>query len=79
MHSYEGPNRVPVFQYDQNGKYECCYDSIKEAAKILNFDDTCIGRAIKLGVLYKNKYFTSVFDLEFSNAKSTEITSREIH
>ena len=79
MHSYEGPNKIPVFQYDQNGKYECCYDSIKNAAKVLNFDDTCIGRAIKLGILYKNKYFTSVFDTEFSNAKSTEIISREIH
>ena len=79
MHSYEGPNKIPVFQYDQNGKYECCYDSIKDAAKILNLDDTCIGRAIKLGILYKNKYFTSVFNIEFSNAKNTEVTSREIH
>ena len=79
MHNYVGSYKIPVFQYDKYGKYECCYESIKDAARVLNYDDTCIGRAIKLGIQYKGKYFTSVFDLEFSNAKSEEINHTEIH
>ena len=79
MHNYEGNYKIPVFQYDEYGKYECCYESIKDAARLLNYDATCIGRALKLGIQYKGKYFTSVFDLEFSNAKSKEINYTEIH
>lgn len=79
MHNYEGSYKIPVFQYNEYGKYECCYESIKDAARLLNYDDTCIGRAIKLGIQYKGKYFTSVFDLEFSNAKSKEINHAKIH
>ena len=79
MHNYEGNFKIPVFQYDKDGKYECCYESIKDAARILSYNDTCIGRAIKLGIQYKEKYFTSVFDSEFSNAKSEEINHYEIY
>lgn len=79
MHNYEGPNKIPVFQYDLNGRYECCYESIKDAARLLNYDDTMIGRSIRLGIPYKQKQFSSAFDLEYSNAKSTQITSTEIH
>lgn len=79
MHSYEGLNKIPVFQYDEFGKYECCYESIKDAARILNYDDTQIGRAMKLGNMYRKKHFSTAFDIEFSNAKSTQITSQEIH
>lgn len=79
MHNYEGQYKIPVFQYDELGNYECCYESIKEAARILNYNDTNIGKAIKLGIKYKNKYFSNVFDIYYSNAKSTQITSSEIH
>lgn len=79
MHNYNGPNKIPVFQYDNKGNYECCYESIKDAAKVLNYSDTNIGKAIKLGILYRDKYFTSSFDLHFSNAKSEQINSTEIH
>lgn len=79
MHDYEGPFKIPVFQYDKSGKYECCYESIKEASKVLNYNDTCISRAIKLGIQYKEKYFTSVFDAEFSNAKSVQINQSKIY
>lgn len=79
MHSYQGIQKIPVFQYDTNGKYECCYESIKDTARILKYDDTKIGQAIKLGIKYRNKYFSAVFNTEFSNAKSTQITSQEVH
>ena len=79
MHNYEGPNTIPCFQYNSEGKYECCYNSISEAAKVLNYDDCNIGRAIKLGIMYKNKYFSNIYHDEFSIAKSNQITSNEIH
>lgn len=79
MHNYEGAHKVPIYQYDELGKYECCYDSIVIAAKVLNFDETCIGRAAKLGSKYKNKYFSIIFNPEFSNAKSDMIVSRPVH
>lgn len=79
MHNYEGPNKIPVYQYNLEGKYECCYESIKDAARVLNYNDSCIGRSIKLGIPYKEKQFSTVFDLEYSNAKSTQIVSSEIH
>lgn len=79
MHNYEGLNKIPVYQYDSFGKYECCYESIKDAARVLNISDTNIGRAIKLNIICHNKYFSSVFNLEYSNAKSEKINSSEIH
>ena len=78
MHQYEGPNKIPVFQYNQDGEYECYYESIKEAAKILNFNDTSIGTAIKLSILYKNKYFTSEYVPKF-DIKNVKHISQEIH
>lgn len=79
MHKYEGPNKIPCFQYDINGKYECCYESISDAAKILHGDRTNIGRAIQLGIPYKNRYFSDIFNLEYSVSKSERINSREVH
>ena len=79
MHNYNLSNKIPVYQYNKYGKYECCYESIKDAATVLKYNETCIGRSIKLGILYKDKYFTCVFDLEFSNAKSEQINHSEVH
>lgn len=79
MYNYEGLHKIPVYQYDEYGKYECCYESISSAARILKWNDTCIGRSIKLGIKYKNKYFSNIFNSEFSNAKSDQIVSKEVH
>lgn len=79
MHDYKGQFKIPVFQYDKNCKYECCYESIQDAARVLNYNTTNIRTAIKLGILYKNKYFSTVFDTDFSNAKSIQINMSEIH
>lgn len=79
MHDYTGLSKIPVFQYNKDGSYECCYDSIKDAARVLNYNDSNIGKAVKLGILYKEKYFSSVFDTQFSNAKSQQIFHSEVH
>lgn len=79
MYNYEGLNKIPIYQYDLNGKYECCYESIKDAARVLNYNDSSIGKSIKLGIPYREKQFSTTFSLEYSNAKSTQITSQEVH
>ena len=79
MYNYEGPETIPVFQYDNKGEYECCYDSIKKAAKVLNIYSTAIGNAIKLGCICHNKYFTRVYSNNFSIAKHKQNQSLEVH
>ena len=79
MKQYNGIETIPVFQYSENGEYECCYPSIKEASKVLGKSSSNIGNAIKLGTLCYGKYFTSVFGDNFSISKSNQLKSREIH
>lgn len=79
MYNCEGPNKTPVFQYSKTGEYECCYESIRDAARILGIHNSNLGNAIKLGIMCNNKYFTTVFEINYSIAKSTKITSSEIH
>lgn len=79
MYNYEGPITVPVYQYDNLGKYECCYESISDASRILNIHKSSISQAIKLGTICHNKFFSDHFDLEFSNAKTERIKSTTVY
>lgn len=72
MKQYNGINTIPVFQYSITGEFECCYNSIKDAARILNISDANLGVAIKLGTMCNNKYFLSTYEEQFSNAKSKQ-------
>lgn len=79
MYNYEGQETIPVFQYNDKGEYECCYDSIRKTAKVLNIYPTAIGNAIKLGCICHNKYFTRVYSNNFSIAKHKQNQSLEVH
>lgn len=79
MHQYTGHECIPVFQYDNKGNYECCYDSIQLAEKVLKIHHTNIGNAIKLGTICHNKYFTMVYSETFSIAKDIQNRSRYIY
>lgn len=79
MKQYNGIETIPVFQYSSSGDYECCYDSINDAARLLCKSASNISVSIKLGTSYCGKYFSSVFSPNFSIAKSEDIISREIH
>lgn len=54
-------NKIPVFQYSETGEYDCCYESVSDAARVLNTESTIISRAIKLGYLTNGKYLSSEF------------------
>ena len=71
--------KIPVFQYSSTGEYECCYESIRDAARVLNKNHSNIANAIKLHTLCYNKYFTNEFNAKYSIAKKEIIYSKEIY
>ncbi|MCF0114347.1 MAG: hypothetical protein HUJ56_03260 [Erysipelotrichaceae bacterium] len=79
MQSYDGHDTVPTFQYDEKGNYECCYDSIRDAAKVLNIPSANISDAIKLGTICYNKYFSNVFAPTFSISRDDKLKTTPIY
>lgn len=79
MHNYEDPRCIPIYQYDSNGEYDCCYESIREAERVLGINNRNLGRAMKLGVICHNKYFSSYFNIKYNVPKTGKIISQEIH
>lgn len=79
MHQYEGQTKIPVFQYDSLGNYECCYESIKCASKLLGVSDTNLSRAIHLNRMCNNKYFSEVFCENYSIVKNKRINQSTVY
>lgn len=61
MHNYEDPRKIPVFQYSEDGTYDCAYESIRDAARVLNVSYENIDVALKLGRMSHGKYFSKSF------------------
>lgn len=72
-------NRIPVFQYSETGEYDCCYESISDAARVNNCSSTNISRSCKLGYKCNNKYFSYEFNSNFSYAKTESIKNRKVY
>lgn len=79
MHNYSGIPHIPVFQYNSSGEYECCYNSLRDAERVLKIHHTNIGNAIKLGTMCSGKYFTMMYNNTFSSAKDLQNKSRYIY
>lgn len=79
MHQYEDPRLIPIFQYSNTGEYDCCYDSIRDASRVLGIHSANISNAVRLGIICNGKYFTKTYAPNFSISKNIEINSREIH
>ena len=54
-------NKITVFQYSSDFKYECCYDGVSDAARSNNSSSSNISRSCKLGYKCNNKYFSYEF------------------
>lgn len=72
-------NRIPVFQYSESGEYDCCYESISDAARVNNSTSTNIVRSCKLGYKCNNKYFSYEFEINFSRAKTESLKNRKVY
>lgn len=62
-------NRIPIFQYSLSGEYDCCYESIADAARCNNISSSQISKAAKLGYVLKDKYYSYEFESAFDKAK----------
>lgn len=71
-------NKIPVFQYSQTGEYDCCYESISDAARVIGSESTLISRAIKLGYLVNNKYFSLEFQFNYSKACKSSLKGKHV-
>lgn len=60
----------PVYQYSITGEYDCCYDSIRDCARVIGASDANLGIAIKMGTKCFGKYYTTVFSEHYSVANS---------
>lgn len=79
MKPYEGRHCIPTYQYDKDGNYDCCYESIRDASRVTGIHSANISDSIKLGTICHNKYFTNTFNPTYSVARNKQIQSYEVH
>lgn len=72
-------NRIPIFQYSETGEYDCCYESVSDAARVNNSTSSNIVRSCKLGYKCNNKYFSYQFETTFSKAKTITLKERKVY
>lgn len=72
-------NKIPVFQYSETGEYDCCYESVSDAARVNNVASTNISRSCKLGYKCNGKYFSYEFHSTYDKAKSESIKNRKVY
>ena len=72
-------NKVLVYQYSNTGEYDCCYESVSDAARVNNTSTSNINRSCKLGYLTNNKYFSYIFSKMFCKAKQESLRNRKIY
>ena len=72
-------NRIPVFQYSLNGEYDCCYESVSDAARVNNVASTNISRACKLGYKCNDKYFSYEFNSTFTKVRTETTRGKHVY
>lgn len=72
-------NRIPIFQYSETGEYDCCYESVSDAARVNNVASTNISRSCKLGYKCNGKYFSYKFNSTYDKAKLESIKNRKVY
>lgn len=72
-------NRIPVFQYSETGEYDCCYESISDAARVIGSSTSNISRGCKLGYKVKGKYFSYEFNTQYSRARFESLKNRTVY
>ena len=72
-------NKIPVFQYSDTGEYDCCYESVSDAARVNNVASTNISRACKLGYKCNNKYYSYEFNSNFTKVRTETTRGKHIY
>ncbi len=71
-------NRICVYQYSSDGTYDCCYESVSDAARVNNSESSNLSRACKMGYLLNNKYFSYEFNITFIAPKKESIRGNHV-
>ena len=72
-------NKIPVFQYSCTGEYDCCYESVSDAARVNNVASTNITRACKLGYKCNDKYFSYEFNSNFTKVRTETVKGKHVY
>lgn len=72
-------NRICVYQYSSNGEYDCCYESLADAARVNNCVITNISRACKLGYLVNGKHFSYIFQPTYIKAQNESVKGKKVY
>ena len=72
-------NKIPVFQYSESGEYDCCYESISDAARVNNTSSSNISRSCKLGYKENNKYFSYIFEENFTKCRTQNAKNQKVY
>lgn len=72
-------NRVCVYQYSKSGEYDCCYESLKDAARVNNSVTTNISRACRLGYLVNEKHFSYEFQPTYIKAQNESTKGKKVY
>lgn len=72
-------NRICIYQYSENGMYDCCYESVSDAGRVNNIPSTNISRACKMGYLVNNKYFSYEFHTTYIRPRKETIRGSHVY
>lgn len=72
-------NKIPVYQYSDTGEYDCCYESVSDAARVNNSSSSNIGRSCKLGYKTNNKYFSYTLMPTFDKARKQSLKNTKVY
>lgn len=72
-------NRICIYQYSKSGEYDCCYESLKDAARVNNSVITNISRACRLGFLVNGKHFSYEFQPTYVKAQNETVRGKKIY
>lgn len=72
-------NKIPVYQYSNTGEYDCCYESVSDAARVNNSSSSNIGKSCKLGYKINNKYFSYELMSTFDKARKQSLKNTKVY
>lgn len=72
-------NKIPVYQYSDTGEYDCCYESVSDAARVNNSSSSNIGRSCRMGYKTNNKYFSYELKSSFDKARKESLRNTKVY
>lgn len=72
-------NKKVVYMYSATGLYEKEFESVSEASRETNIPTSNISRAVKLGYMVEEKYFSFIKSDKFAKAKTQYLANMKVY